>query len=409
MNSLDVWLTFPDGERVKAGDIAYDKRQKANDPGSAFRYSINYLSHPKAFALDPKSLPLSNEEYVCERAPEDIHSVFEDSLPDAWGRRLLTKKYNLRARNNELVNLLPYILPNGIGALSYNVPDNKPADTKMQNAHIQDLESLVHAAESFERGEEIDKEYQLLFSAGSSPGGARPKALVTEKEQEKETFWLAKFSSIKDNFSMITLESASLALAREAGLVVPDCKVVNLNQSMTLLVKRFDVTAIGGRAHLISLKTLVGDQYYLRYQDLMDAIRIYSDQPQIDIPAFFRQLCYNVLIGNTDDHAKNFSMLHTEDGWSLSPAYDLLPNVGENPEHALQFTHTAYPPTRDELFSIGHDMFRLSSRKVINIFEEVYEPLTQWKSVFETHRVPDDDIIRLGKDINRRLSRKKRA
>jgi len=398
VNYLDVWLTFPDGECIKAGEIAHEKRLNKNDPGSAFCYSLNYLSHPKAFSLDPKLLPLSDEEFVCDRFPEDIHSVFEDSLPDDWGKRLLTKKFNLRVRNNELVKLLPYISSNRIGALSYGESDGEN-ENRAHDAQIQDLESLIYAAESFEKGDEINKEYLLLFGAGSSPGGARPKALI----QEKNNYWLAKFSSIKDNYSMVALESASLALARNAGLVVPDWKVADLNLSIALLVKRFDVTPKGGRAHLISLKTLVGDKFHLRYQDLMEAIRIYSDQPQIDIPAFYRQLCYNALIGNTDDHIKNFSMLHTDEGWSLSPAYDLLPNVGENPEHVLQFMHTAYPPRWDELITIGCDMFRLSNRKALNILENVHEALTPWKSVFETHNVPDADIKRLEKDIDRRL------
>lgn len=236
-----------------------------------------------------------------------------------------------------MATLLTYVSGNAIGALSFG----KLSDTQT-GATVADLGTLIRAAALFEKGEYIDKEFLLLFGAGSLPGvgSGRPKALVVDGQQH----YLAKFPSIHDRYDMVALEAATMALAKLAGLNVCDVKVVKLATTQALLVKRFDITMQGGRNHIVSMRTLVGDRFHVRYQDILDKVRRYSDRPEVDIPILFRQMCFNALIGNTDDHIKNFAMLHGEKGWQLTPAFDLLPNVGENPEHALQFLLTNYPP-----------------------------------------------------------------
>ena len=285
--------------------------------GSTFRYAQAYLAHDKEFSLDPQFLPLSDEEFICDRSPEDIHSVFENSLPDAWGRRLLAKRHGLTIKTSELATLLPYVSGNAIGALSYGEPNEQTP-----YATITDLGALIRAAELFEKGKDIEKEVQVLFGAGSSPGGARPKALVVDGNEQ----YLVKFQSIHDRYNMVLSQQA-------------------------------------GRNHIISMKTFVSDRYHVRYEDMVNMVRQYSGQPEIDFPMLFRQLCFNVFIGNTDDHIKNFSMMRGENGWYLTPAYDLLPNVGENPEHALQFLHTNYPPSQAGLQDIGVRLFGLSKKE----------------------------------------------
>ena len=397
MKYLDVWLTFPDGERVKAGELAITERQGSQEPGSAFRYSSDFLSHPRVFPLDPQSLPLSEEEYVCHRSPEDIHSVFEDSLPDAWGRQLLAKRYGLSIKTSELATLLTYISDSALGALSFGEQKQKPA-----SATVADLMTLIAAARAFEQGSEINKEYQLLFGAGSSPGGGRPKALVTDGKEH----YLTKFPSIHDRYDMVALEAATMNLAKSAGLSVCEVKVANLSNTKALLVKRFDVTPQGGRNHVVSMKTIIGDRFHVRYQDIVDVVRRYSDYPESDLPMLFRQLCFNALIGNTDDHVKNFAIMHGEQGWQLTPAYDLLPNTGENPEHALQFSNTNYPPSINALHEMGKSMFGLSKKKTADIVSLVYSAISQWPDVFNHYNVPGSDINRLSKDIDGRLGKK---
>mgnify|MGYP000134401067 CR=1 FL=1 len=398
MNYIDVWMTFPDGERLVCGEIAYPAQRVKTEQGSAFRYTQKYLAHPKAFALDPTKLPLEPTEFVCERHLEDIHSVFEDSLPDAWGRRLLSKKYNIQIRNSRLVKLLPYLKRNGLGALSYH---SKEDDNKSNSADITSLERLIKVAQELEKGlESDDKALALLFEAGSSPGGARPKALV----RDDNTCWLAKFPSALDQYSMVRIECATLTLAQQSGLSIPEHKIIKCGHHEALLVKRFDVTKNNGRNHVVSMRTLLPDSFYHRYADMADVIRQISDHPKHDLEQMYRHMVFNALIGNTDDHDKNFSMLHGESGWKLTPAYDLLPNYGRNPEHGMSFNNNAYPPSKEELPKLGKGAFSLSSKRTETIFHEVMEPISNWQDVFRQHHVPDDEINYFKKDITPRIS-----
>src|SRR5690625_2737088 len=110
------------------------------------------------------------------------------------------------------------------------------------------------------------------------------------------------------------------------------------------------------RYHMLSLQSLLGageGWYELGYADLARPLRRHSYRPQEDLTAFFRQAAFNAAIGNTDDHLKNFSLLHDERGWRLTPAYDLLPNIAGSLDHVLSFGPAFGLPTRAELMALG--------------------------------------------------------
>jgi serine/threonine-protein kinase HipA len=111
-------------------------------------------------------------------------------------------------------------------------------------------------------------------------------------------------------------------------------------------------------------------------------------------------MVFNALIGNTDDHLKNFSMLHGDSGYYLSPAYDLLPDVNEQREHVLYFKTGHLFPGIPELEQIGK-LFGVSN--ALKVAGEIRNVLSNWKAVFTELKVPDSDIKRLEWGINRRL------
>ncbi len=136
--------------------------------------------------------------------------------------------------------LLPLIDNGGLGALSYVSRGNKE---ETSSAKIIELEQLVRVAQEFEQGiESNQQELALLFGAGSSLGGARPKVLL----QNKGIHWLAKFPSVNDKVDIVNLENAALSLAAKSGLDVPQHKVVTAGHFNVLLVKRFDISDQGG-------------------------------------------------------------------------------------------------------------------------------------------------------------------
>ena len=118
MIRLVIWVTMPSGAHIRCGEmICGDPDSRGGIPG-AFRYSDQWLDDSRGFALDPATLPLSDAEYACER-PQGVFQVFEDSLPDDWGRRLLIRKAQLGRGRQNLPDLLQAVDGNALGALSF--------------------------------------------------------------------------------------------------------------------------------------------------------------------------------------------------------------------------------------------------------------------------------------------------
>jgi serine/threonine-protein kinase HipA len=384
---IEVWLSLA-VDRILAGEMVCEIGDDGKERG-AFRYSPDYLRRADAFALDPVTLPLRDESFETDHP--GVFGVFEDSLPDDWGRRLLVRKHRIPRHQQNLPNLLLALGGSGLGALSY-AERGRPQESSAEASAIY-LEKLVQAAELFERGEDTDVDISVLLSAGSSPGGARPKALVYDEATGEHS--LAKFPSIKDPVDVVRIEAATMNLAAKAGLNVPATRLVECGGRPVLLVKRFDLMP-QGRRHMISLQTLmkVKGYYQCRYGDILNLVRKISADPVADVEQFFRQMVFNAVVNNTDDHLKNFWMVcDVAQGWRLSPAFDLVPNIGRNDEHVLFFDLDPVYPGRSKLERLGRawGVSRASA-----IIEQVYTAVATWRVEFKACGVPAADTERFG-------------
>lgn len=294
MTRLNLWLTLTDGVCRQAGELAFSVPDRQGRYHSAFRYVPGWLAHRDAFPLDPANLPLAPGEFEASQLGAPL-MVLEDALPDAWGRRLLVLRHDLpRHRQNE-PHLLRALAGRGLGAMSFYAPGVPPGRVQ-DDADILTLAELADAAARLEKGRPIDDRCRTLLAAGSSPGGARPKALVRDAEAR----WIAKFGSLRDQFDEVGLEATGLALARLAGLATPDFRLAPLaGGRRALLVRRFDLTEVGGRRHMISFRSLLAASgwYVQSYADLIGLLRQYSRQPELDVPVLFRQMAFNALLG----------------------------------------------------------------------------------------------------------------
>jgi len=399
---LTVWLTLPASEVVKAGELAIDDPDDRGALKGQFRYTPEYLENPKAFPLDPLHLPLSADIFDADRPRAGVHGVFEDSLPDDWGRRLLIRRYKLGRKDQRIPHLLRLSGNQGLGALSYL--EEGRSDLKTTGVPLRHLQELALLAEKFEQdGAVDDDELFLLFQAGSSPGGARPKVLV----KDENGAYLAKFASTKDQMDVVSLEAAAMELGRRAGIKTADSRLLALGPRKCLLVKRFDINQAGGRNHLVSMQSLLkaDGYYYADYRDMAEVIRHVSALPARDLHKLYRQMVFNVIIGNTDDHLKNFIMLHNDEGWKLSPAFDLVPNIGFNREHVLRIGYDNRPPDLETLLQeAGH--FGLKRRQQAKeVVMEVYEAVLEWPAIFTSNKVPEKDAESIGRDISQRLKK----
>ncbi len=236
----------------------------------------------------------------------------------------------------------------------------------------------------------------------------RPKALLQIGTQA----WLAKFPSavLDEGYDIVGLEAATLTVAQRAGLEVPEHRLQTLSTGAhpdrVLLVRRFDVLGAdsGGRAHMASLRTLCRERpgaEALSYGELAAVVRKTSATPARDVEALFRHMVFNAAVGNTDDHLKNFWMLHTETGWALAPAIDLLPDVGQRREHTLSFDQFTVHPTRRALLDAAAHW---GVGAAASLIDQVCAAVAQWSRVAESFQVQPHSIEVCGRDIARRLA-----
>lgn len=404
MIKLDVWLTLPLGESIKTGTlVTSDPDPVKGGLEGQFRYAPGYLEHNNSFPLDPLHLPLTNDTFDADRPGSGVHGVFEDSIPDDWGRRLMIRRYKLGRGEHRVPNLLRLLGNQGLGALSYvEEGTSKLETTSVSSRHLKELALL---AEKFEKEPHsaTDDEFFLLFQAGSSPGGARPKALI----EDENGSYLAKFASVRDQLDVVGLEAAAMELSRRAGIETAETNLIPLGSQKCLLVKRFDINEGGGRNHLVSMQSLLeADGYYFAgYQDMANSIKQISSQPGQDLRMLYRQMVFNAMIGNTDDHLKNFIMLHDDNGWCLSPAFDLIPNIGFNREHVLRIGLDTRPPNLETLVTEAKHFGIKIRQQALRVIEEVYDAVAKWPDVLSSFNVPEKHTEIIGKDIMRRLAK----
>lgn len=355
MRRLYVWVRRPDGPWL-AGELG------TTDPGSdgrfqsEFEYAAEWAGSPRAFPLDPVSLPLrpTGRRFRADQFDPPL-GVFEDSLPDDWGRRLLARALSLEGRTPSPPEMLLALRGGGPGALMFTETPARPeAASTLQT---RSLPSLLSAAAKFDAGTlSSGDELRKLLEGSSRAGGARPKALIHDDDGE----WLVKFPSRSRDgiFDVVGLEATCMELARRAGLMVPDTRLQSVGRRRVLFVRRFDVTEHGGRSHMISMRTLCRERpgvYVTSYADLALVLRKYSASPAGDIATLFQHMAFNAAIGNVDDHLKNFWMLNAPFGHRLAPAFDLVPDVAERHEHTLSFQYEYGCPTREILLAVAKD------------------------------------------------------
>lgn len=318
-----IWLprqTFP----VVAGLVERDDQDRYR-----FTYGRRYLARPDAISLFPEELPLQpgNQEKVDGALP----SCLRDASPDAWGRRVIINRLTGQkgdAADGVNFNELVYLLESGsdrIGALDLQ---QSSTDYRPRESQAATLDELQEASAYVEAGEPLPPALDQAIQHGSSIGGARPKALLDDQDRKL----VAKFSSSTDIYSVVKAEFIAMRLARQAGLDVAPVEMARSLGKDVLLVERFDrvkKTDGWGRHIVLSALTLLGlDEMmarYASYEELGHRIRAEFDQPGQTLRELFGRIVFNVLCGNTDDHARNHAAFWDGIRYRLTPAYDICP------------------------------------------------------------------------------------
>ncbi len=381
---VDVQIS---GRDIPAGRLWTHRHGQSES--ATFSYLDDYLRNGDAYALDP-GLPLQAGQH--QTAPKQpFFGAMADCAPDGWGRRLIRRVAQLRAREAA-------VKPPGLGEIDFLLgarDDLRQGSLRFRGyggdrylatetegvPHLVGLPRLLNAAEELERDEPTSEDLRILLHGGSSLGGARPKAHVLDA---KGRIAIAKFPSPKtDEWDVIRWEAVALRLARSAGITVPDHQLHVVEGRPVLVLRRFDRDA-DGRIGYVSAMTMLQakDGEHASYLEIAEAIEERAPDAQADLQELWRRIVFTVLISNTDDHLRNHGFLRESTaGWSLSPAFDLNPN----PEGSARQLVTAIDENSTEA-SLATALevaalFRVTQERARAIVGEVSAATARWREV----------------------------
>ncbi len=383
-----VWIWLPEATQpVVAGKL------EADDQGNIqFNYGKSYLErvhdNPPAMSIYEPELPLKKGVLPLLDGLT-MPGCIRDSAPDAWGRRvIINKKLGRKGKDADTDTLgeLTYLLESGsdrIGALDFQRSHSEYIPRSTTNVQ---LEELLESATRVEQGVPLTPELDQALFHGSSIGGARPKALI----EDQGTKYVAKFSSSSDLYSVVKAEFIAMRLALAAGINAASVKLVQVAKKEVLLIERFDrEKAVNGwtRKAMVSALTLFGlDDMMARYasnETFAEIIRHRFDNPKETLEELFSRLVFNILCGNTDDHARNHAAFWNGKTLRLTPAYDICPQnrTGNEATQAMLISGDNRLSKLKSCLEASYH-FLLTENKAKAIFDKQREAIeSNWDSV----------------------------
>lgn len=301
-----------------------------------FEYDPDFLASD--VELSPFRLARTPGVQAADFTPfEGLFGLFNDSLPDGWGRLLLDRRMRTLGVNHLALTPLDRLAcvgRGGMGALSYEPDLNEAGDVPT----VVELDRLAHEADQVMAGEAETVIDSLLALNGASQG-ARPKivaavsadhARISSHMFEGAAPWLIKFTARGDPEDAGAVEYAYSLMARVAGLDMPPTHLFRTAGGAYFGTQRFDRNG-DQRIHMHSLCGLIHADHRVPSLDYDMILRVTGalTRNRTEIERAFTLACFNVLAHNRDDHSKNFAFLMNADGqWRLSPVYDLTFSAG---------------------------------------------------------------------------------
>ncbi len=380
---MDVYYHRSPEQRLLVG------RLDCQDRRIAFEFDAEFRTI--GLELSPIKLPLGPELYEARPDMFDgLHGLFDDSLPDGWGRLLLDRyitKLTGRPPGLAPLDRLAWVGSRAIGALSY-----EPQHELETLEEVVDLHTLGEQAQLVLE-DKTSVALETLLRIGGSPQGARPKALVLlagdsasiiAGVEHREGFdpYLVKFNARVDPEDTIgAIEYAYSGMAREAGVDMPDTKLLAPKGDHLgyFAIKRFDRRG-QQRLHTHTVSGLLDAQpsfTSIDYGDLLRLTRTLTRDARV-VEQMFRRAAFNMYAHNRDDHSRNFAFLMEADGtWKLAPAYDITFSDGPGGEHTMTIAGEGRNPTGDDLRQLARDAgIRKSAARLI--IDEVREACSRW-------------------------------
>lgn len=397
VDQVAVFYVPRPARRVKVGRLALKQRQ------ILFEYDSGFLD--TNLELSPFHLPRRRGVVVGAAVFDGLMGVFEDSLPDGWGRLLLDRRaaeLGIAATSLTPLDRLTLVGSRSMGALVYE------PETAVETPSILELSELAKDAETVLRnagGADLER----LIAVGGSPKGARPKVLIqlapngdvhfgAQEIRPGSTAWLVKFPARDDDPHIAPLEHAYFLMAKAAGIDVPRTQLLGKTKRRPgyFAIERFDRKG-QGRIHTHTLGGLIHLPHGYTALDYLDVLKVTREltRNEAAVAEMFRRACFNVLAHNRDDHSRNFAYLMDDRGtWTPSPAYDLTPSDGPGGEHTTLVCGEGRAPKLEHLVALARDV---GLKRGATIIDEVRAAVSRFKQYADAAGVPAKLAARIAK------------
>jgi serine/threonine-protein kinase HipA len=381
-----VWIWLPGA----TAPVVAGRLEEAGGEAT-FVYGRSYLERPEAISLYSPELPLVNER-IRPLPGLDAPGCILDARPDAWGQRVIMNRLigPAAAESDPAdLGLTKLLLESGsdrIGALDFQESAGEYVARERENAS---LDELATSAQRVEEGIPLSPALDAALLHGSSIGGARPKALIDDGPRRL----IAKFSSTTDTFPVEQGEFVAMELAHRAGMKVARVEFTKALGKAVLLVERFDrLPETNERRSLLSALTMLGlneiAARHASYAELAQIVRASFTDPGSTLRELFSRITFNILVGNTDDHARNHAAFWDGQMLTLTPAYDLCPQVRNTGRatQAMIIGDAAQPFKESQVAGCVEraHLYQLSKREATNIVDHQIEVIKRnWVEVCE--------------------------
>jgi serine/threonine-protein kinase HipA len=357
---LKVYLNMY-GKKQEIG-LLYEKQNRV-----LFEYSKDFIS--SGIEISPFKLPLKNGVFEEKNHIFDgLFGVFNDSLPDGWGRLLIDRKLRQKGISFEQITplmRLSIIGKNPMGALEYEPADEIPAFC-FEKINLDSLSGEIKKI--LNSDEYIFDELRLL---NGSSGGARPKIIANISKDKKlisyenndkpnvSSEWIIKFPTNYDLKNIGEIEYLYSLAAKESGIDMPETYLFKSRKFKGYFgVKRFDRTD-SGKVHVHTVCGLLHASHLINSIDYENILKLTlvltKDEEQLI--EMIRRMIFNVKTYNCDDHSKNFAfLLDKNNKWKLAPAYDLTPSEGFNGEHTSTVNGKGKDITDNDLIFVAEQV-----------------------------------------------------
>lgn len=405
VNLINVSI-YLGNQKVSVGRLALQRER------IYFEYDQRFLElglEISPFYLPLKTGVISNQSQIFD----GLFGVFNDSMPDGWGKLLLDRAVQAQGipyQSLTPLDRLAFVGENAMGALRYE-PDNSEKNHSSAELDLLEIEQEVNKVLEGDPSV-ILKE---LLELGGSSAGARPKILVGYNADHGNIIhgvgdmpdlfepWIIKFPSSLDQKDIANIEYAYAQMAREAGLNMPSTKLfVEEGGKSYFGIKRFDRQG-NQKIHMHTAAGLLHADHRipsLDYENLMrGTLALTKDMSEL--VQVFRLACFNVFAHNRDDHSKNFSFLmDTKGKWSFAPAYDLTFSYGPGGEHSSMIMGEGRNPGTKELLKLS---VKFQIKNAIEMIEEVKEAVGNWRTFAADAGVSKSSQHIIQQEINKRL------